>query len=167
MKIPKILWGFSGWRLPKLSQQTKICSVLALKSLLLPQLMSFWYVFRWRPEEPELVTGGGFFRKGVFKNFTKITKKHLCRRLGSLFNKDSGRGLQFYYKETSLWVFFCKFCEILKKTYFGNVCERLLLRVRSLRVSFRKVLGFYFVNECFPANLFFLRMSQQIKTCSK
>ena len=46
LKISKILWSYSGWQLPKLSQKTKIRSVLALKSLLLPQLMSFWYDFR-------------------------------------------------------------------------------------------------------------------------
>ena len=39
----------------KVIAQTKICSMLALKSPLLPQLMSFSfrYAFRQRPEDPE------------------------------------------------------------------------------------------------------------------
>ena len=100
------------------------------------------------PEEPEVITP----RASVKKVFLKILRK----------------------SQKNISLFFCKFCEIFKKTYFGNVCERLLLRVRSLRVSFRKVSGFYCVDNCFiyisckfPVNLFFLRMSQQTKTCSK
>ena len=41
LKISEILRIFPGWRLPKLSQQTNTCSTLALKSPILPQLMSF------------------------------------------------------------------------------------------------------------------------------
>ena len=45
LKFSQILWGYSGWWLPELSQKTKIRLVLALKSLFLPQLMSFWWHF--------------------------------------------------------------------------------------------------------------------------
>ena len=79
--------------------------------------------------------------------------------------KIQARGLQLYYKEAPLMVLFCIFCEIFKNTYFGTLCERLLLRVRSLRVSFRKVSGVYcvddyfiYISSKFPANLLFLRM---------
>ena len=65
----------------KLLQQTKICSVLALKSLL-PQLMSF---LGNDLKNPEVV-----YKKDAFKNFTKVTEKHLCRGLS--FNKDLCRG---------------------------------------------------------------------------
>ena len=100
------------------------------------------YVTIWRTRSSHLE---GFCKKSVFENFTKITKS-ICARV--FFSKKiQAGGLQLYYKETPLLVFFCKFCEIFKNTYFQNVCERLLSRVRSLRVSFRQ--GFYCVNYCF------------------
>ena len=45
LKFSQILWGYSEWWLPELSQKTKIRLVLALKSLFLPQLTSFWWHF--------------------------------------------------------------------------------------------------------------------------
>ena len=63
-----------------LSERTKICSVLALKSLLLSQLTG-----RTRSSHPEWL-----YKKDVIKNFAKITEKHLCR--GLFFNKDPSRG---------------------------------------------------------------------------
>ena len=94
------------------------------------------------------------------------SQKNICAGVFYLIKIQAG-DLELYYKETPLLVFFCKFCEIFKSTNFGNVYERLLLRVRSLRVSFRKVSGFYCADDCFMyisfkflANLFFLRMSK-------
>ena len=43
----------------------------------------------------------GLFKKGVKKNFTKFTRKHLCRK-----------------NETLAHVFPCEFCEICKNTFF-------------------------------------------------
>ena len=76
-------------------------------------------------------------KKVLLKISQKSQKKHLFR--GLFLIKIPAGGLYLYYKEALVLVFFCKFCEIFKSTYLGNVCERLLLRVRSLRVSFRKV----------------------------
>ena len=47
-------------------------------------------------------------RKGVLKNFAKLTGKHLCQSL--FFNKVK--------KETLSQVFSCEFCEISKNTFF-------------------------------------------------
>ena len=79
----------------KLLQQTKICSVLALKSLL-PQLMSF---LGNDLKNPEVV-----YKKGGFKNSAKITEKHLC--WGLFFNKDSCRGPStLLQRDSSIGVF--------------------------------------------------------------
>ena len=50
-----------------------------------------------------------FRKKGVLRNFTKFTGKHLCQSL--FFNK-------LIKKETLAQVFFCEFCEISKNTFF-------------------------------------------------
>ena len=44
-------------------------------------------------------------KKGVLRNFTKFTGKHLCQRL-------------FIKKETLAQVFSCVFCAISKNTFF-------------------------------------------------
>ena len=48
-----------------------------------------------------------FYKKGVLRNFVKLTSKHLCQ---SLFN--------LVKKETLVQVFSCEFCEIFKNTFF-------------------------------------------------
>ena len=55
---------------------------------------------------------GGVLLKGVLKNFTKLTGKHLCQSL--FFNKVA----TFSKKETLAQVLSCKFCEIFKNTFF-------------------------------------------------
>ena len=50
-------------------------------------------------------------KKGVLRNFAKLTGKHLCQRL--FFNKAF-----FIIKETLAQVFSCEFCEISKNTFF-------------------------------------------------
>ena len=53
------------------------------------------------------------------KNFAKFTWKHLCQSL--FFNKVAGlrpQACNFIKKETLAQVFSCKFCEILKNTFF-------------------------------------------------
>ena len=58
-----------------------------------------------------------FCKKGVIRNFTKLTGKHLCQSL--LFNKVAGlRPKAFIKKETLAQVFSCQFCDISKNTFF-------------------------------------------------
>ena len=55
-------------------------------------------------------------RKGVLRNFTKFTGKHLCQ---SLFYRNSvPETCNFIKKETLAQVFSCEFCEISKNTIF-------------------------------------------------
>ena len=49
-------------------------------------------------------------KKGVHRNFTKFTGKHLRQNLFQNFN--------FIKKETPVQVFSCEFCEISKNTFF-------------------------------------------------
>ena len=52
-----------------------------------------------------------FSKKGVLRNFTKLTGKHLCQSLFLI-------KLQAIKKETLAQVFSCEFCEISKNTFF-------------------------------------------------
>ena len=54
-------------------------------------------------------------RKGVFRNITKFTGKHLCQSL--FFNKVS-EACNFIKKEKLAQVFSCEFCEISKNIFF-------------------------------------------------
>ena len=55
-----------------------------------------------------------FCKKGVLKNFTKFTGKHL--RQSSFFNKVAGlRSATLLKTETLAQLFSCEFCEIFKK----------------------------------------------------
>ena len=64
----------------------------------------------YRSSHPEV-----FFKKGVFRNFTKLTGKHLCQSL--FFNKVVGLACNFITTETLGQVFSCELCEISKNTY--------------------------------------------------
>ena len=55
-------------------------------------------------------------RKGVLRNYAKITGKHLCQSL--FFNKVAGRSSTLLKKKTLAQVFSCEFCEIFKNTFF-------------------------------------------------
>ena len=61
-----------------------------------------------RSSRPEV-----FCKKGVLRNFKKLTGKHLCQ---SLFCNDSA--CNFIKKETLAQMFSCEFCEISKNTSF-------------------------------------------------
>ena len=61
---------------------------------------------------PEAVVQTCSLRKGVLRNFTKFTGKHLYQSL--IFNKVAGLRLK---KETLAQVFSCKFCETSKNTF--------------------------------------------------
>ena len=68
-----------------------------------------------------------FCKKGVLRNFAKLTEKHLCQSLFLIKLQASGQGLfliklqasglQLYLKEALAQVLFCKFCEISKNTF--------------------------------------------------
>ena len=58
-------------------------------------------------------------KKGVLRNFTKFTGKHLCQSL--FFNKVAGlrpEACNFIKKETLAQEFSCELCEISKNTFF-------------------------------------------------
>ena len=58
-----------------------------------------------------------FCKKGVLRNFTKFTVKHLCQCL--FFNKVAVEvACNFTKKETLVQVFSCEFCKISKNTFF-------------------------------------------------
>ena len=58
-------------------------------------------------------------KKGVLRNFTKCTGKHLCQSF--FFNKVTGlspESCSFIKKETLTKVFSCEFCETSQNTFF-------------------------------------------------
>ena len=57
-----------------------------------------------------------FYKKGVLKNFAKLTGKHLCQIL--FLNKVAGAASNFIKKETLVQAFSCEFCEIFNNTLF-------------------------------------------------
>ena len=66
-------------------------------------------------KEPSGMNGGNrrrcSMKKGVLRNFAKLTEKHLRQSL--FFNKV----VNFIKKEIQAQVFFCEFCEISKNTF--------------------------------------------------
>ena len=66
-----------------------------------------------------------FCKKGVIRNFTKLTGKHLCESL--FFNKIAGLRLE-ETGETLAQVFSCEFCEIFKNIFWKE----------HLRITFSK-----------------------------
>ena len=54
--------------------------------------------------------------KGILKKLAKFTGKHLC--LVSILIKMQAEACNFIKKETLAKVFSCKFCKILKNTFF-------------------------------------------------
>ena len=57
-----------------------------------------------------------FCSKGVLRNFTKFTGKHLCQRL--FFNKVADGACNFIKKETLAQVFSCEFYKTSKNSFF-------------------------------------------------
>ena len=65
-------------------------------------------------------------QKGVLKNFTNFTGKHLCQSF--FFNKVVAlRPVTLLKKETLVQVFSCEFCEVSRNTFFTNTSGRLFL----------------------------------------
>ena len=56
-----------------------------------------------------------FWKKGVLRNSTKMTGKHLCQSL--FFNKVAGLRPANLLKETLTQMFSCEFCVISKNTF--------------------------------------------------
>ena len=83
---------------------------------------------------------GVFYKKGVLKNFTKPSAKHLCQRL--FFNKVAG-----------LQVFSCKIGEIFKNTLFTEHLRRtasdtqlfFLLNMQKINEE----AGAYYISTCY------------------
>ena len=164
-----------------------------IKSLILPQLLSFWCLSynNWTRfsllhgrEESEVIA-----RRSSFKVVLKIPQnwqENTCT--GSLLQWSCS--LEAYLVQ----VLCCEFFEIFKNIYFANVCEGLPVKSKIFTgVSFRKVLSFYykrnrqllyyertssyillkiseFVNRVIFQNsskLLLLKIPQQAKTCSK
>ena len=67
--------------------------------------------------------------KGVLRNFTKFTGKHLCQSL--FFNKDTGLRSATLFKK-SLWrrCFPVNFAKFFRTPFLQNTSERLLLTFR-------------------------------------
>ena len=81
-------------------------------------LFFLWYYYCYcniQKQPPEV-----FYKKGVLRNFTKFTGKHLCQSL--FFSKVASLACNLTKKETLTQVFFCEFCDISK-----NTAGRLLL----------------------------------------
>ena len=77
-------------------------------------MSNVWHFLKGRSSRPEV-----FCKKGIIKNFTKFTGKHLCQRL--FFNKVAGLRpgtCNFIKKKTLAQVFYCQFCEIFKNAFF-------------------------------------------------
>ena len=55
-------------------------------------------------------------KKGVLRNFVKLTGKYLCQRL--FFNKVADLGPAILFKKRPWQLFSCEFCEIFKNTFF-------------------------------------------------
>ena len=56
-----------------------------------------------------------FCKKGILRNFAKLTGKNLCQSLS--FNNVAGEACNFITKETLVQLFSCEFCEISKNKF--------------------------------------------------
>ena len=70
-------------------------------------------------------------RKGVLRNFAKLTRKHPCQ---SLFFNKGARACNFIKKETVAQLFSCEFCEISTSTIFTEHLRATASLVRKLRI---------------------------------
>ena len=72
---------------------------------------SLWNILSDRSSRPEV-----FCEKGVLRNFSKFTGKHLCQSL--FFNKVAGGACNFIKKETLAQVFPVNFEKFLRTPFF-------------------------------------------------
>ena len=94
-----------------------------------------------------------FCKKGILRNFAKLTGKHLCHSL--FFNKVAG--LQLHKKETMPQVFSCEFCKIFKNIFsYGtppaaaSAYPHLSFQRYELEVSFNFVKQPFYGNSSCP-----------------
>ena len=118
--IFKVEWR--DWLLTTLSEYTKCsvmqnCLVLKLSASVIDTFtklvslsLSFFLLMSIRSSRPDV-----FYKKGVLRNFAKLTGKHLCQSL--FFNKVVGLACNLIKEETLAQVFSCGFCEISKNTF--------------------------------------------------
>ena len=88
-----------------------------------------------------------FYKKGVLKNFEKLTEKDLC---GSVFfNKDTPlESATLLRRDSGKGGFFMNCSKFLKTLV--NVCVRLLVKSKVFTsLFFREVAGFYYRDNCF------------------
>ena len=72
------------------------------------QYTVFVITTNWQKQPPEV-----FCEKGVLRNFTKFSGKHLCQSC-------QPQACNFIKKETLAQAFSCKFCEISKNIFFSR-----------------------------------------------
>ena len=78
-------------------------------------------------------TPGMFCEKGLLKNFTKFTEKHLCRSL--IFNKVAGRRSTTLLKRgIQRSSFPVMFATLSKTPFLENTSRRLLLRYYVIKI---------------------------------
>ena len=70
------------------------------------------------------------YKKGVLRNFEKLTGKQLCQSLS--FNKVGGLRPATLLQKNSGRDVFCKFCEISKNTFFTEHLWWLLLNFAGI-----------------------------------
>ena len=84
-------------------------------------------VFRTLQEQPPEV----FYKKRVFKNFTKLTRKHLCQSL--FFNKVPGlRPATLLKKRFRHRYFPVNFAKLLRTPFLQNISGRLLFTLPNI-----------------------------------
>ena len=72
-------------------------------------------------------------RKGVLRNFTKFTGRHL--RQSPFFNKAAGPVCNFINKETLAQVSSCEFCEISKNTFITEHLWTTASKIRKAQTT--------------------------------
>ena len=82
--------------------------------------------------------------KGVLRNFTTFTRKHLYQDLYHLYHES--QPCSFFKKETVARVFSFKFCEISKNNFFAEklwttasefVTDMLIFRISRSQIWFK------------------------------
>ena len=106
-------------------------------------------------------------KKGILKNFTKFTGKHLCQSL--FLNKIVGQSpvCNPIKKKTMTQVFSCEFCEIFKNTFFK---ENLWITASVLQFLMRTTLPELKVvskNTFFKEHLWLLLLARNLTFSTK
>ena len=75
----------------------------------------------------------GFFKKGLTRNFTEFTSKHVLE--SPFLIKLNSVDLQLLSNETLAQVFSCEFCKIRKNTFFAEHHQATASDYRSINIS--------------------------------